>query len=67
MTVMAKVIEMTRVTDNKNDQDKMTGTTGMALRITQITRLTGMTRMTWMTRDDWRELVGQDDWDDCDK
>ena len=25
-----------------------------------------MTRMTWPTRDDWCELVGQDDWDDCD-
>ena len=25
---------MARVTDNKNDQDKMTGTTGMTLRIT---------------------------------
>ena len=34
MTVMARVIEMTRVVDNKNDWDKMTGTTGMTLRIT---------------------------------
>ena len=25
-----------------------------------------MTRMTWPTRDDWCELVGKDDWDDCD-
>ena len=25
-----------------------------------------MTRMTWMTRDDWCELVGQDDCDDWD-
>ena len=31
---MARVIEMTRVTDNKNDKDKMTWTTGMTLRIT---------------------------------
>ena len=58
---------MARVTDNKNDQDKMTGTTGMTLRITWNTRMTGMTRMTWMTSDDWCELVGQDYWDDCDK
>ena len=34
MTVMARVIKMTRVTDNKNDWDKMTGTTGMTLKIT---------------------------------
>ena len=25
-----------------------------------------MTRMTWPTGDDWCELVGKDDWDDCD-
>ena len=30
----------------------MSGTTGMTLRMSE------MTRMTWMTRDDWCELVG---------
>ena len=29
--MMARVIEMTRVADNKNDWDKMTGTTGMTV------------------------------------